>query len=273
MKTTASDPDFLFRAHKHVGSSQPKFVPDLDVPFDLEYRRTYSIDDFARRLALHLSKTKKKEEMGEKIETCFLSTSSNLEWTIHVAGQKWRDRSYNTDEAVGLAIFDVKKLRQTTTIFHVTDIFKFLENEGKGQLIGRDLQKWARNCDEYVSMGRIHDNGLVRWVMWEEIYRSPARILSVSFAEAYTLGIYRQWMREIPKQHIELENICQRFVEFGQVLAGPQDDLIFPLIELILKQGVLFWGFETESSEDTIRAKIHALVDEMALQKLSGLSI
>jgi hypothetical protein len=91
--------------------------------------------------------------------------------------------------------------------------------------------------------------------------------------KASTLGKYRQWMREIQEQHVELENICQRIVEFGKVLAGPQDDLLFPLIELILRPGILFWGFETESSEDIIKARIRALVDETALQKLSGLSI
>lgn len=32
-------------------------------------------------------------------------------------------------------------------------------------------------------------------------------------------------------------------------LESPQDDDLFPLIELILRPGILFWGFETQSSE------------------------
>jgi hypothetical protein len=40
-----------------------------------------------------------------------------------------------------------------------------------------------------------------------------------------------------------------------------------------LRPGIQFWGFTTESSEGIIKAKIRTLVDEMALQKLSGLSI
>jgi hypothetical protein len=49
--------DLLFRAHKHVGASQPTFVPDLDVPFDLEFRRTLSVNEFATDLAEYLGKT------------------------------------------------------------------------------------------------------------------------------------------------------------------------------------------------------------------------
>jgi hypothetical protein len=123
-----------------------------------------------------------------------------------------------------------------------------------------------------VRLGKIPDDGLVRWVVWVELYTSPARILSNRFVKAYNLGIYREWIQEI-QEYVELENICQRIVEFGNVLAGPQDDLLFPLIELILRPGILFWGFETESSDDIINAKICALADETALQKFSRLSI
>jgi hypothetical protein len=122
-------------------------------------------------------------------------------------------------------------------------------------------------------VGKIPDDGLVRWVVWEELYLSPANILSKKcFVKAYNLGWYRKWIPEY-QQHIELDNICQRMVEFGKVLAGPQDDLLSPLIELVLSPGIQFWGFIAESSEDVVVAKIRALVDETALQRLSGLSI
>jgi len=240
----------------HIGASPPTFVPDLDVPFDLEFRRTLSIDDFEADLAEHLGKTQKEKEIGEKVETYFVSTSPILEWAIHTAGQMSKDTGWN--EVVGLAIFDVKKLRQNfgTTIFRVSDVLSFLASEGKDTLIEQNLQKWARNCDEYVSVGQIPDDGFVRWVVWEELYALPASIISDRFVRAYTLGIYRQW---IQVQHVELESICQKIFEFGKVLVGPRDDLLFPLVELILRPGILFWGFETESSEDIIKAKIRAL--------------
>jgi hypothetical protein len=72
-----------------VGTSQPTFVPDLQVPFDLEFRHNWSFDDFAAiLLAKYLNKTREEKGRGEKIETCFVSMSSILEWTIHTAGQK-----------------------------------------------------------------------------------------------------------------------------------------------------------------------------------------
>ena len=58
----------------------------------------------------------------------------------------------------------------------------------------------------YVSVGRIPDGGLVKWVVWEELYISSAGILSDRFVGAYTLGIYRKWIQE---QHIELENLSE----------------------------------------------------------------
>lgn len=237
------------------------------MPFDLEFRRTFSIDEFAAFLAEHLNKTQ------EVKETCFVSMSPILEWTIHTAGQKQRGIGQVADQVAGLAIFDVKKLRQTSdrTIFRVSDVLDFLASRGKGQLIARNLQKWARNCDEYVSMGRIPDDGLVRWVAWEELSTSPTPLFADCFVTAYTLAKYREW-RVI--QQVELEDICQRIVEFGKVLAGLRDDhLLLPLTELILRPGILFWGFETNSSEDIVKAKIRALVGEAALLKLSRLSI
>jgi len=249
-----------------VGTRQPTFVPDLNIPFDLEFRRTVSIDEFAAFLAEHLNKTQ------ERRETCFLSMSPMLEWTMHTAGQSQRGIGQVADEVAGLAVFDVKKLRQTsdTTIFRVSDVLDCLADRGKGHLIARNLQKWARNCDEYVSMGRTPDDGLVRWVAWEELSTSPAPLFSDCFVKAYTLAKYREW---IDTQHIELEDICQKIIGFGKVLAGPRDDLLLPLIELILKPGIHFWGFETNSSEDIVKAKIRALVDEAALPNLSRLSI
>ncbi|OBT40524.1 hypothetical protein VE00_09006 [Pseudogymnoascus sp. WSF 3629] len=274
VETAPSLPDFLFRAHKHVGANQPTFVPDLGMPFDLEFRRILSFEEFVTDLAEHLGKTQKEKDLGEKIETYFVSVSPILEWTIHTAGRKWCDR--REDEVVGLVIFDVKKLRQNsgTTIFRVSDVLKFLEGEGKDSLIEQDLQEWARNCDEYVSVGRIPDDGLVRWIVWTELYQSLPNPLPFKkcFARAYTLGKYREWMQQIPEEHIELEDICQRIVQFGKVLTGQQDDLLFPLIELVLKPGMQFWGLTTESSED-VAANIRELIDETALQKIDGLTL
>jgi len=90
-----------------------------------------SVDEFATSLAEHLNKRRKEKEIGKKIETRFVSMSPVLESTIHTVGQKWKEKGQG--EAVGLAIFDVRKLQQNpgTAIFRVTDILKFLKMKVK----------------------------------------------------------------------------------------------------------------------------------------------
>jgi hypothetical protein len=79
IETAPSDPEFLFRAHRHVGTSQPTFELELEVPFDLEFKRTISVDGFAAHLAEHLGKTLQEKRTGDKVEACFLSMSPVLE--------------------------------------------------------------------------------------------------------------------------------------------------------------------------------------------------
>lgn len=118
---TSSEPEYLFRAYKYTGTEtgRPTFIPEIDVPFSLEYRRTIPVDEFIWDLAGHLGKTRRKTE------TYFVSMSPILEWTLHKAGQISRE---NPNEKVGLAIFDVTKLHSNsdTTIFRVWDILEFL---------------------------------------------------------------------------------------------------------------------------------------------------
>jgi hypothetical protein len=277
IKTTTEElsppePEYLFRAHKYAGMASPTFTPDLDVPFDLGFKRIVSFDEFIVDLANHLSKTQ-KEEGGERIETYFVSMSPILEWTIHTAGKK--ERNTTQDEVVGLAVFDVKKLRQksSTTIFRVSHVLEFLISQGRSFLIPAEVQKWARNCDEYVSVGKIPDDGLVRWVRWAELYSQSVTILPECFSRAYTLAIYRNW---IENQCVELgvEDVCNRIVNFGKVLAGPQGDLLFPLIKLVLKPGIQFWGLRTAMGEDEIESRIHVIInDDTLLDQFSTLRL
>jgi len=234
-----SRPDFLFRAHKHIGTEPPSFVPDIDASFDLEFQRAFSVSDFATFVAEHLNKTREEKETGVKVETCFVSMSPVLEWTLHTTGQKWRDANRDRGSVVGLAIFDVHKLQRIpeTTIFRIADILKFLESQGKGKLIEGDLQRWALNCDEYISMGKIDDDALVRWVKWEDLYLGPVTVFQHSFLKAYTLAKYRDWIEE---QQLDLEDVCQRILKFGKLLAGSRDDLLMPLVEHILRPGIRF---------------------------------
>ncbi|OBT77484.1 hypothetical protein VF21_05283 [Pseudogymnoascus sp. 05NY08] len=192
-----------------------------------------------------------------------------LEWTIHRAGRLWK---VYLSENAGFAIFDVKKLRQNsdTAIFHVRDILQYLTQQQKEQLIPQPLQQWALNCDEYVSIGKLPGNGLVRCLEWKELYPSPATLISSAFVWSYTLAKFRE---VVCQQELELEDICNRVIEFGKALAGPEDGLILPLILLILKPGIRFWGFSTRPSEDAIMTRIRGLVNDADLQKIAQLKV
>jgi len=128
-----------------------------------------------------------------------------------------------------------------------------LESQGKGELIDGDLQRWALNCDEYISMGKIDDDALVRWVKWEDLCSGPVTVFQYSFLKAYTLAKYLGWKEE---QQLEMENVCQRILNFGKVLAGPRDDLLAPLIAHILRPGIRFWGLSSQLSEDAVKSEI-----------------
>lgn len=119
-------------------------------------------------------------------------------------------------------------------------------------------------------MGESHNYGLVRWVTWEELCSPSIRFLSPQFKTAYTLGVYRNWV-EI--KHIELEYICQKVVNFGKLIVGPEDDLLLSMVELILKPGIQFWGYKADSTDDIIEAKTREILSEMTLEKLSSVSI
>jgi len=205
--------------------------------------------------------------------TSFVSMSPILEWTIHTTGQKRNGRNQTVDENTGLAIFHADKLRKTsdTTIFRVSSVLDFLASQGKGDLIEQELQVWARNCDEYVAMGRIPDDCLVRWVQSKEIVTLPILGFPNDFTTAYTLGVYR--MRRSSKR-IELDLLCQNVIDSAKVLVGAQHDLLSLIVNLLLRPGVQFWGFNVSSiEEDIVTAKIQALVEEMALPRLSTLEI
>ena len=71
----------------------------------------------------------------------------------------------------------------------------------------------------------------------------------------------------VRQQELELEDICNRVIRFGRALAGPEDGLILPLILLILKPGIRFWGFGTAPSDDTIMANSALPLDADSLDR------
>ena len=77
----------------------------------------------------------------------------------------------------------------------------------------------------------------------------------------------------VHQQELGLEEICNGVIEFRRALAGLEDGLILPLILLILKPGMRFWGFGTGPSDETITARIRDSVDNTDLQEFAQLRI
>ncbi|CAG8981237.1 hypothetical protein HYALB_00003835 [Hymenoscyphus albidus] len=242
-KAKRSDPHFLFRAHKRIGGGQPVFTPEINLEFDQRFRCTTSTDDLAQRLAVHLNKFNLERQLEEKIVTHFVSMSPQLEWAFHATGQRWQEK--DPDEEVGLAIFYFKILQQdpNIAIFRVEDILDFLIAERKDYIITEELAEWARNCDEYISFGEIPTVGFVNWITWENL-SSPSSILPSCFLDIYTLGNYRKWIKQDRnQQNLDPDTIRSRVFEFTKLLCGTQENLFYPLRELVLKPGLQFWGY------------------------------
>ena len=241
---------------------------EQNLDFDLEFRYTFSIEEFVEKLALHLGKTQEERTRGEKIKTIFLSMSPQLEWTLHATGQRSKG-----GHATGLAIFDVERLRRTSdaTIFRVVDIINFLKAQGKSQLIAPNLQDWARNCDEYVYMGKSLDHGLVRWIEWAELSALPILLDHENFVKAFTVRLYREWKRT---EYVERAEVEQKVMESVITLAGTSNALAPLVVDSLMRPGLDFWGFEVSFAEsEMIRAEIRAHIDALTLEQLAGLSL
>ncbi|OAL45884.1 hypothetical protein IQ07DRAFT_648051 [Pyrenochaeta sp. DS3sAY3a] len=136
-----SQPTLLFRAHDQPATDQPRVYASAAqrIPFNEDYRQQKSVQEFLKSLGLHLGKKAEEAKAEKPIKTEFTSTSPRLEWTLHLTGQKSRE----LQEQVNFVIFDLQALRQTpeTTVFHVTDVLRFLETSGQTHLIQTEYQQ------------------------------------------------------------------------------------------------------------------------------------
>jgi len=225
------------------------------------------MEKFATLLVEHLNKLQRPKK------TPLLSMSPILEWTIHNTARKYEIiAKASKNQVAGLAIFEIEKLRQipNTILFRVSDVLEFLAHRRLGHLIAPILQKWAQNCDEYVFMGRIPDDALVKWIPWGKLLQFSSPLFGHDFIRSSTLAEYLS-LRDV--QDVELEDICQKIVRFAKFLAGSHNDLLPELIRLILRPRLLFWGFATDASECAIEERIHGLINGPISERLSSLSI
>lgn len=271
----------LFRAHQQTARDQPGafHARTIGVVLNDHYRQANSVNDFVLSLGKHFGKTARETKKGRRMITKFISTSSRLNWTLHLTGKKSREQDgpRNADH-VNFVIFDLQALSETpnVTVFRVADVLDFLQTSGKSSLIPEGHQRWARNCDEYVIMGRGVENAVVQIVPWIELRWIP--IINQHFRSAYTLKYYEQFRDEAVDRRIEmgLEQVCKMVVESAKAVAGHKASdaaLVQLLVKLILKPGTWFWGINTSSGQEEIRDGCKTIIENELVVKMSQMSV
>ncbi|KAF1346321.1 hypothetical protein EJ07DRAFT_185780 [Lizonia empirigonia] len=239
----------LFRAHWQTAKDQPRAynARTLEVVFDDHYRQAKSVNDFVLSLGNHLGKTERETKIKRRLITKFTSTSSRLNWTLHLAGKKSREQ-HEQGEA------DKWKVKPDP----------------------EEYQRWARNCDEYVIMGRGVEKAVVQIVPWSELRVTP--IINQHLRNAYTLKQYEQFRDSAVDRRIEtgFEQVCDMIVESAQAIAGHKANdtvLVQLLVKLILKPGTWFWGINTSTGYKDIREGCKAVIENELLVKMSQVSV
>ncbi|KAF1922283.1 uncharacterized protein M421DRAFT_427070, partial [Didymella exigua CBS 183.55] len=271
----------LFRAHRHTARDQPGAynARTQDVVFDDHYRQAKSVNDFVLSLGNHLGKTQRQTKTGRRLRTKFTSTSSRLNWTLHLTGKKSREQHEQGETGhVSFVIFDLQVLSETpnVAVFRVADVLDFLQKSEKSSLIPEEYQRWARNCDEYVIMGRGIENAVLQTVPWSELRVTP--ILNQHFHSAYTLKLYERFRDNAVDRRIEtgFEQVCKMVVESAKAVAGHKANdaaLVQLLVLLILKPGTWFWGINTSSGQEEIRDGCKIVIEDELVVRMSQVSV
>ncbi|KAH6037171.1 hypothetical protein HBI60_215040 [Parastagonospora nodorum] len=266
----------LFRAHDQPATDQSGMYTSAAhrIPFNDNYRQRKSVQEFLKSLGMHLGKKAEEAKAGKIMKTKFTSTSPRLEWTLHLTGKK----SGDLQEQVNFVIFDLQALRETpeTTVFHVADVLRFLEMSKQTHLIPTNYQQWARNCDEYIIMGRGIEKGIVQITPWSELRWTP--IINDTFRSTFTLFYYERFRDDRMGAISQTEHgqACEMVVSTARVMAGQKaEDMEFVqhLVHLILKPGLWFWGIHVSGDDAEIVEACDQLLGDGLAARMSQISI
>jgi hypothetical protein len=270
-----SEHKFLFRAYRNLTGESGIFEPAArNVIFNDRLRKKNTVQAFVEAIAAHLGKTQIQQETGVKKETMFTSMSPILEWALHTTKNKWSDN--NADERASLVVFDMERLReiQDVALFRVSDVTRFLESQNQLHMISSQLRDWARNCDEYVTMGKKVKNAVVRMIPWPELRYMP--IINSEFIRAYTLGRYCQWRNERSYQVYSAEEVGGFIVRSAKVLAGEESvssGMARRMMKLIVQPEVSFWGMNTAASVEEIMDRCEDIFAGDMIESMSQASL
>ena len=223
---------------------------------------------------VHMGKTQLQKSTGVKQDTVFTSMSPIVEWALHTTKNKWSDN--NADERASLVVFDIRRLReiQGVALFRISDVIRFLESENQVNLINTQWRDWAKNCDEYLTMGRAVEDAVVRVIPWTALMSMP--IINNQFVKAYTLGRYCQWRDERDYEVHGRDEVGTMVILSAKILAGhdvPDGGIVRQMVELILKPGVSFWGINTGASGKDVISACEEIFQQEIIKDLSQTSL
>ncbi|CAN9407359.1 unnamed protein product [Alternaria alternata] len=252
---------------KIVNQQFPALAPDTLDDFRIVADELSTI---ARICQTTINRLPAQSETYTAVEA-FKDTERALDW----AGWK---KSRELHEQVNFVIFDLQALRQTpeTTVFRVTDVLRFLETSKQTHLIPTEYQQWARNCDEYVIMGRGIEKGIVQITPWSELRWTP--IINDTFCRAYTLSLYERFQHERMGGILRTEcrQACEMVVSTARIMAGQKtEDIEFfqHLVHLILKPGLRFWGIQVSEDDAEIVKECDELLGDGLAARMSQISV
>ena len=221
--------DFLFRAHV-TSTKLPTVRADLYRDFDPLFKSQVSMQAFSRELEQHLGKTQ------SPTETYLVSMTPNLQWSVHKVGQKHKTVSHANE--AGLVVIDLRKWRQSKNpaVFRACSLFDFLEFKGH-PVTNSTWKQWARNCNEYVAIGEIPPDSVIRWVTWTEILNTG--FLPRNFYWSYTLDIVRRWNYVLEEED---EILSEKIGQFVNALAGTNSELKIWVVDYLIYSDFWSWG-------------------------------
>jgi hypothetical protein len=155
-------------------------------------------------------------------------------------------------------------------------VLRFLEASKQTHLIPREYQKWARNCNEYVIMGRGIEKGIVQIVPWAERQWTP--IINDPFWTAYTLSSYERFRNEImdERSHTEYGQACEMVVSSARIMArqkAEDKEFVQHLVKLILKPGLWFWGIKVSGGDAEMVKGCEELLGDGLAASMSRVSL
>lgn len=149
---TSSSSDSQGLSTFRVDTSRDEEIEE-ELEWNTRHQLSFSLDRFAEEVGKHLNK------IQHSYEFIFLSTSPNLEWTVHRTGQKARD-SLGIAE---IAIFSVEAIHKvpSATLLSIRRVLTYLDADSKGHHISDTCRTWATNCQECISMHYLSRESLV----------------------------------------------------------------------------------------------------------------